>query len=212
MLPSMAAGWWPPRPFYSHTGPCLIPAKESQASVRWPGRRLWARPGCLSARGTNPPPPPGGRGSALRIAGCPEPGGTIPCRSGTSSCRTRDKRPVWPAGRSSRSPAEGSASPAWCDTSGNRPAYPTPLLGNLEPAVLLPKHTHFEGVVKGVTPRMGREYEYWRPLYVRTCSYEYLLRPPEPRSAIVTQDAHERAVFPVGAAALPVFRPPPAPD
>src|SRR3972149_12015591 len=122
-------------------------------------------------------------------------------------CRTRGRRPVVPAGRSSRSPAEGSASPAWCDTSGNRPAYPPPLLGNLEPAVLLPKHTHFQGVVKGMTARMRREYEYWRPLCVWTCSYEYLLRPPEPRSAIVAQDAHERAVFPVGAAALPVFRP-----
>src|SRR3990172_11065083 len=134
-------------------------------------------------------------------------GGTIPCRSGTSSCHTRGTRPAWRAGRSSGSPVEGSASPAWCDTSGNTPAYPTPLLGNLEPAVLLPKHTHFEGVVKGMTPRIWREYEYWRPLYVRTCSYEYLLRPPEPRSAIVTHNAHQQTVFPVGAAALPVFRP-----
>ncbi|MBF8286540.1 MAG: hypothetical protein HW393_354, partial [Dehalococcoidia bacterium] len=36
MLPSMAADWWPPRPFYSNKGRCLIPVKESQASVRWP--------------------------------------------------------------------------------------------------------------------------------------------------------------------------------
>src|SRR3972149_3423146 len=122
-------------------------------------------------------------------------------------CRTRGRRPVVPAGRSSRSPAEGSASPAWGDPSGNRPAYPPPLLGNVGPAVLLPQQPHLEGVVKGMTPRIWREYEYWRPLYVRTCSYEYLLWPPEPRSAIVTQDAHERSVFPVGAAALPVFRP-----
>src|SRR3990172_12191265 len=103
---------------------------------------------------------PGREVKASRVAGCPEPGGTSPCRSGTSSCHTRGKRPAWRAGRSSGSPAEGSASPAWCDTSGNRPAYPTPLLGNLEPAVLMAKHTHFQGYVKRKIRRMGREYEH----------------------------------------------------
>src|SRR3970040_485138 len=54
---------------------------------------------------------------------------------------------------------------------------------------------------------MRCEYEYWRPLYVWTCSYEYLLWPPEPCYAVVAKDAHERAVSPVGAAALPIFCP-----
>src|SRR3972149_2094666 len=197
----MAAVGWPPRPFYSNGGDASSPQKESQASVRWPGNRL-----CALRRGGKATASPGREVKASRIAGCPEPGETIPCRSGTSWCHTPGKRPAWPVGRSSGSPVVGSASPAWCDTLDNRPAYPTPLLGNLEPAVLMVKHTDFQGGVKGMTPRMRLEYEHWPRLYARTCRYEYFLRPPLPRPAIVAEDPHERAVFPVSAATLPIFR------
>jgi len=49
-------------------GRCLIPAKESQASVRWPDNCLYAlrREGKATAS-------PGREVKASRIAGCPEP-------------------------------------------------------------------------------------------------------------------------------------------
>src|SRR3989304_3267963 len=90
MLPSMAAGWWPPRPFYSNKGSCLTPAK------REPGQRALAWQTSLGKtwmslrRGGKATAPPRRGGKGSRVGGGAGGGG----RGGCGGVRRREGLPL----------------------------------------------------------------------------------------------------------------------